>query len=236
MMCANDGGMVVALRVREAVRPACARHPGSRVRLDGHVHSAWAEAHRRPRYRCVTEPKSRGHVFSLPDPVRQPTEHHPDSGVACPRCEHVAERHEGVKTGQDVEPRPRLAHHDVADGREVKPGVAGGDAVDKDPDAESRPEGYRSVMMAGSETTARIRYVPRQASICARRGRSVAPVGRSTAWAKGVGGDAKRGRARLPWSASDRPGSEQSDLHARAIVFVATGGCHLCSNPGMRHG
>ena len=40
-------------------------------------------------------------MFSLPIPVRQPTEQHPDSGAACPRCEHVAERHEGVKTGRD---------------------------------------------------------------------------------------------------------------------------------------
>lgn len=93
--------MVVAQLAREAVRPACPRHPGSRVRLDGYVHSAWSEAHRRPRYRCVTEAKSRGHIFSLPIPVRQPTEHHPDSGAACPRCEHIAERHEGVKTGRD---------------------------------------------------------------------------------------------------------------------------------------
>jgi hypothetical protein len=69
--------------------------------LDGYVHSAWSEAHRRPRYRCVTEPHSRGHVFSLPIPVRQPTEQHPDSGLACPRCEHVYERHEGVRTGHD---------------------------------------------------------------------------------------------------------------------------------------
>jgi len=93
--------MVVARQTREPVRPACLHHPGSRVRLDGYVHSAWSPAHRRPRYRCVTEPGSRGHAFSLPVPVRQPTEQHPDSGIACPRCEHVYERHEGVKTGRD---------------------------------------------------------------------------------------------------------------------------------------
>lgn len=93
--------MVVAQLARDAVRPACPRHPGSRVRLDGYAHSVWSEAHRRPRYRCVTEPRSRGHVFSLPIPVRQPTERHPDSGLACPRCEHVYERHEGVPTGRD---------------------------------------------------------------------------------------------------------------------------------------
>jgi len=93
--------MVASQPVRDEVRPECPRHPGSRVRLDGYAHSAWSEAHRRPRYRCVTEPNSRGHVFSLPVPVRQPTAFHPDSGVACPRCEHIYERHEGVKTGRD---------------------------------------------------------------------------------------------------------------------------------------
>jgi hypothetical protein len=86
----------------EPVRPACPRHPASRVQLDGYVHCAWSPAHRRPRYRCVTESGSRGHAFSLPVSVRQPTEHHPDSGQACPRCEHVYERHEGVKTGRDL--------------------------------------------------------------------------------------------------------------------------------------
>ena len=82
---------------RPPVRPSCPRHPGSRVRLDGYVPCRWSDAHRRPRYRCVTEPGSRGHAFSLPVPVRQPTRHHPDSGAACPRCEHVFERHEGVR-------------------------------------------------------------------------------------------------------------------------------------------
>jgi hypothetical protein len=93
--------MVAAIQDRPAVRPACPRHPGSRVRLDGFVRCGWSVAHRRPRYRCVTEACSRGHSFSLPIPVRQPSEHHPDSGLACPRCEHVYERHEGVKTGRD---------------------------------------------------------------------------------------------------------------------------------------
>ncbi len=93
--------MDVVQLARAPVRPACPRHPGSRVRLDGYVHNAWSEAHRRPRYRCVTEPQSRGHVFSLPIPVRQPTEQHPDSGATCPRCEHAYERHEGVRTGRD---------------------------------------------------------------------------------------------------------------------------------------
>lgn len=93
--------MVVEQQVRTPFRPACPQHPSSRVRLDGYVHSPWSPAHRRPRYRCVTEPCSRGHVFSLPIPVRQPTEQHPDSGMACPRCEHVYERHEGVRTGRD---------------------------------------------------------------------------------------------------------------------------------------
>lgn len=83
------------------VRPTCPRHPGSRVRLDGFRHSAWSDAHRRPRYRCVTEPGTRGHSFSPAVAVRQPTERHPDSGTACPTCEHVYGRHEGVKTGRD---------------------------------------------------------------------------------------------------------------------------------------
>jgi hypothetical protein len=83
------------------VRPTCPRHPGSRVRLDGFRHSAWSDARRRPRYRCVTEPGTRGHSFSPAVAVRQPTERHPDSGTACPTCEHVYGRHEGVKTGRD---------------------------------------------------------------------------------------------------------------------------------------
>jgi putative zinc ribbon protein len=95
---------------RQPIRPACPRHPGSRVRLDGYVRCGWSDAHRRPRYRCVTEPRSRGHAFSLAVPVRQPTEHHPDSGVACPRCEHVFERHEGIRTGIDF----TFGHQEIA--------------------------------------------------------------------------------------------------------------------------
>lgn len=83
------------------VRPSCPRHPDGRVRLDGFERCRWSDAHRRPRYRCVTTPGTRGHSFSLPVAVRQPTEHHPDSGAACPKCEHVYGRHEGVKTGRD---------------------------------------------------------------------------------------------------------------------------------------
>ncbi len=96
--------------IRPPLRPACPRHPGSRVRLDGYVRCSWSDAHRRPRYRCVTEPGTRGHAVSLPVPVRQPTERHPDSGAACPRCEHVYERHEGVRTGIDF----TFGHHDIA--------------------------------------------------------------------------------------------------------------------------
>jgi Probable Zinc-ribbon domain len=81
------------------VRPACPEHPDSRVRLDGYRHCAWSPAHRRPRYRCVTVPGTRGHAFSLPIAVRQPTEHHPDSGAGCPTCERRYGRHEGVPTG-----------------------------------------------------------------------------------------------------------------------------------------
>ena len=83
------------------VRPSCPKHPGSRVRLDGFERCCWSDAHRRPRYRCVTVPGTRGHSFSVPVAVRQPTERHPDSGAACPTCEHVYGRHEGVRTGRD---------------------------------------------------------------------------------------------------------------------------------------
>jgi len=93
--------MAIAQPAPSTLRPECSSHPGSRVRLDGFAPSKWSEAHRRPRYRCVTAPKTRGHSFTLPVAVRQPTEHHPDSGKACPNCEHVYERHEGVRTGRD---------------------------------------------------------------------------------------------------------------------------------------
>ena len=83
------------------VRPSCPEHLGSRVRLDGFERCRWSDAHRRPRYRCVTVPGTRGHSFSVPVAVRQPTERHPDSGQACPTCEHVYGRHEGVSTGRD---------------------------------------------------------------------------------------------------------------------------------------
>jgi hypothetical protein len=82
------------------VRPLCPRHPGSRVRLDGFEHCRWSALHRRPRYRCVTEPGIRGHAFSVPVSVRQPSERHPDAGAACPACEHRYARHEGVSTGR----------------------------------------------------------------------------------------------------------------------------------------
>jgi len=38
---------------------------------------------------------------SVPVAVRQPTGHHPDAGAACPACEHVYARHEGIPTGRD---------------------------------------------------------------------------------------------------------------------------------------
>lgn len=93
--------MVLALPALSAHRPTCVKHPDGRVRLDGFAPSKWSDAHRRPRYRCVLAPKTRGHSFTLPVAVRQPTDHHPDSGKACPNCEHVYERHEGVRTGRD---------------------------------------------------------------------------------------------------------------------------------------
>jgi hypothetical protein len=83
------------------VRPRCPEHPDTKVWLDGFERCRWSDAHRRPRYRCVTPEGTKGHAFSLPVAVRQPTERHPDSGVACPACEHVYGRHEGVGTGRD---------------------------------------------------------------------------------------------------------------------------------------
>jgi hypothetical protein len=82
------------------VRPACPEHPAHRVWLDGFEHCRWSPAHRRPRYRCVRADGTKGHAFSLPVAVRQPTEQHPDSGRACPTCEHLYARHEGVRTGR----------------------------------------------------------------------------------------------------------------------------------------
>jgi hypothetical protein len=82
------------------VRPTCPEHPANRVWLDGFERCHWSAAHRRPRYRCVTAEGAKGHSFGLPVAVRQPTEHHPDAGMACPTCEHVYGRHEGVKTGR----------------------------------------------------------------------------------------------------------------------------------------
>lgn len=82
------------------VRPRCPEHPGNRVWLDGFRRCEWSDAHRRPRYRCVTAAGTKGHSFSPPVAVRQPTERHPDSGAACPTCEHVYGRHEGVRTGR----------------------------------------------------------------------------------------------------------------------------------------
>ena len=83
------------------VRPRCPEHPANRVWLDGFRRCEWSDAHRRPRYRCVTPEGTKGHAFSLPEAVRQPTDRHPDSGRACPTCEHVYGRHEGVGTGRD---------------------------------------------------------------------------------------------------------------------------------------
>ena len=83
------------------VRPRCPEHPANRVWLDGFRRCEWSDAHRRPRYRCVTPAGTKGHSFSLPVAVRQPTERHPDSGAACPACERAYRRHEGVKTGRD---------------------------------------------------------------------------------------------------------------------------------------
>ncbi len=81
-------------------RPRCPEHPANKVWLDGFRRCDWSDVHRRPRYRCVTPEGIKGHAFSPPVAVRQPTEQHPDSGTACPTCEHVYGRHEGVRTGR----------------------------------------------------------------------------------------------------------------------------------------
>lgn len=83
------------------VRPGCPEHPRNRVWLDGFEPCRWSDVHRRPRYRCVTDAGTKGHSFSLPVAVRQPTERHPDSGAGCPTCERRYARHEGVPTGRD---------------------------------------------------------------------------------------------------------------------------------------
>lgn len=80
-------------------RPKCSVHPDAVVHLDGYAPCRWSAAHRRPRYRCLGR-EPHGHVLSLPIQVRQPTDDHPDSGAACPHCEHTFERHEGTKTGR----------------------------------------------------------------------------------------------------------------------------------------
>jgi hypothetical protein len=49
----------------------------------------------------VTPAGTKGHAFGLPVAVRQPTGHHPETGAACPNCEHVYGRHEGVRTSRD---------------------------------------------------------------------------------------------------------------------------------------
>ena len=67
--------------IRPPLRPACPRHPGSRVRLDGYVRCGWSDAHRRPRYRCVTEPGTRG-PCRLVAGARSPA-HRAPSGLGC---------------------------------------------------------------------------------------------------------------------------------------------------------
>ena len=91
--------MVLSSVDRHDLRPVCPDHPGARVQFDGFSPCRWSTAHRRPRYRCVWPVGTRGHVFRLPIPVRQPTGTHPDAGAACPNCEHIYERHEGVRCG-----------------------------------------------------------------------------------------------------------------------------------------
>lgn len=92
--------MALALPDRPTLRPACSKHPGSRILLDGFTVARWSDAHRRPRYRCVPAPGTKGHSFTLALAVRQPTDAHPDAGRACPNCDHLFERHEGIRCGR----------------------------------------------------------------------------------------------------------------------------------------
>jgi hypothetical protein len=92
--------MAVAIATISRRVPTCSKHPASHVRFDGYWRCRWSDAHRRPRYRCVPAPGDIGHALSLEIAVRQPTDTHPDAGRACPNCEHIYERHEGVRTGR----------------------------------------------------------------------------------------------------------------------------------------
>ena len=67
-----------------------------------------------------------------PVAVRQPTEHHPDSGAACPTCEHVYARHEGVRTGRGFV----FGHQEIArlflrvgEGMSLRAAVEGGETA-----------------------------------------------------------------------------------------------------------
>lgn len=98
-------------RDARAVRPGCPTHPTGDVILDGYFQTWNRKQHRRPRYRCRYEPGHRGHVFSMPTPVRRPTHAFPHTGGACPTCEHEYERHEGVKTPK----RFLFGHQEIAE-------------------------------------------------------------------------------------------------------------------------
>ena len=58
--------MVRAQAGRPPVLPECPKHSHSHVVCDGFTAARWSDKHRRPRYRCIFEPKTRGHSFSLP--------------------------------------------------------------------------------------------------------------------------------------------------------------------------
>ena len=84
-----------------SVRLRCPEHPDNRVWLDGFERCVWSDVHRRPRFRCVTP---RGHEGPLVQPAGggAPADRAPSGlGAACPACEHVYARHEGVRTGRD---------------------------------------------------------------------------------------------------------------------------------------
>lgn len=92
--------MAAAKPSRPLILPKCPKHADADVVCDGFTAARWSDKHRRPRYRCKFPAGTKGHSFTLPVAVRQPTDAHPDNGAACPNCDHVFERHEGVRTGR----------------------------------------------------------------------------------------------------------------------------------------
>jgi hypothetical protein len=83
-------------------RPACRRHPDSRVWKDG---TYGKSGHRRPRYRCFPRDESRSHVFTELLPRKQAHE-----GI-CLYCERPVALHEGAPAPR----RYRYAVREIAE-------------------------------------------------------------------------------------------------------------------------